>query len=73
KKLVAQFPAPLREAPEVLVGATLGQLLLAAGEREQARQVFQTSRAAAAKIGFADAIDQLDELLKATDDENEES
>ncbi|WP_416959602.1 CHAT domain-containing protein [Streptomyces sp. Agncl-13] len=56
-----------------VVGITLGRLLLAVGEREQARQVCQTSRAAAAKIGFADAVDLLDELLKATDDGTEES
>ncbi|WAL98465.1 CHAT domain-containing protein [Streptomyces sp. Je 1-369] len=56
-----------------VVGSTWGQLLLAAGERGQARQVFQTSRAAAAKIGMSDVVDELDELLDATDDGNEES
>ncbi|MEU0650145.1 CHAT domain-containing protein [Streptomyces umbrinus] len=56
-----------------LVGTVLGQFLLAAGERGRAREVFQTSRAAAAKIGFGDAVDQLDELLKATEDEEGES
>ncbi|MEU5686147.1 hypothetical protein DEJ48_08790 [Streptomyces venezuelae] len=55
-----------------VVGATWGQLLLAAGERAQARQVFQTSRAAAVKIGMSDVVDELDELLDATDDGNEE-
>ncbi|WUH93797.1 CHAT domain-containing protein [Streptomyces sp. NBC_00433] len=56
-----------------VVGAALGQILLAGGDREQARQVLQTSRAAASKIGFADAVVQLDELLKAIADGNEES
>ncbi|MGW2786741.1 tetratricopeptide repeat protein, partial [Streptomyces populi] len=55
-----------------VVGTILGQLLLAAGERGRAREVFQASRVAAATIGFADAVDQLDELLKATGDGNEE-
>uniref|UniRef100_A0AAU3HWY3 CHAT domain-containing protein n=1 Tax=Streptomyces sp. NBC_01393 TaxID=2903851 RepID=A0AAU3HWY3_9ACTN len=74
-RLVTSFQLLLKlQRPDgiAVVGATLGQLLLAAGERGQARQVFQTSRAAAAKIGFADAVDQLDELLKATGDGNEE-
>ena len=74
-RLVTSFQLLLKlQRPDgiAVVGATLGQLLLAAGERGQARQVFQTSRAAAAKIGFADAVEQLDELLKATDDGNEE-
>ncbi|MEU6822427.1 CHAT domain-containing protein [Streptomyces atriruber] len=56
-----------------VVGETWGQVLLAAGNREQARQVFQTSRAAAAKIGMPDVVDELDELLDATDDGDEES
>ncbi|WP_432033190.1 tetratricopeptide repeat protein [Streptomyces antibioticus] len=75
-RLVTSFQLLLKlQRPDgiAVVGATLGQLLLAAGEHGQAREVFQTSRAAAAKIGFADAVDQLDELLKATDDGNEES
>ncbi|MFF8534201.1 CHAT domain-containing protein [Streptomyces sp. NPDC015532] len=75
-RLVTSFQLFLQlQRPDgiAVVGSILGQLLLAAGERGQARQVFQTSRAAAAKIGFAGAVDQLDELLKATDDGNEES
>ncbi|MFD6433774.1 CHAT domain-containing protein [Streptomyces venezuelae] len=56
-----------------VVGAIWGQLLLAAGERRQARQVFRTSRAAAVKIGMSDVVVRLDELLNATDDGNEES
>ncbi|MGW1490551.1 tetratricopeptide repeat protein, partial [Streptomyces sp. NPDC002402] len=74
-RLVTSFQLFLKlQRPDgiAVVGATLGQLLLAAGERGQARQVFQAGRAAAAKIGFADAVDQLDELLKATGDGNEE-
>jgi hypothetical protein len=51
----------------------LGQLLLAAGNREQARQVYERSRAAAAKVGLSDVVEQLDQLLKATEDGNEES
>ncbi|MEU2061875.1 hypothetical protein [Streptomyces sp. NPDC013455] len=54
----------------VQAGGNVALPLLAAGERGQARQVFQASRAAATKIGFADAVDQLDELLKATGDGN---
>jgi hypothetical protein len=74
-RLVTSFQLLLKlQRPDgiAVVGATLGQLLLAAGERGQARQVFQASRAAAAKMGLADAVDQLDELLKATGDGNEE-
>ncbi|UIX33501.1 CHAT domain-containing protein [Streptomyces sp. GQFP] len=74
-RLVTSFQLLLKlQRPDgiAVVGATLGQILLAAGECGQARQVFQTSRAAAAKIGFADTVDQLDELLKATGDGNEE-
>ncbi|MEW2387064.1 CHAT domain-containing protein [Streptomyces venezuelae] len=56
-----------------VVGATLGRLLLAAGERAQARKVFRTSRAAAVKIGMSDVVDELDELLDETNDGNEES
>ncbi|MFJ5561759.1 tetratricopeptide repeat protein, partial [Streptomyces sp. NPDC093250] len=73
-RLVTSFQLLLKlQRPDgiAVVGTTLGQLLLAVGERGRARQVFKTSRAAAAKIGFADAVHQLDELLKATDDGNE--
>ncbi|MFF4537946.1 CHAT domain-containing protein [Streptomyces aureus] len=75
-RLITSFQLFLKlQRPDgiAVVGATLGQLLLATGERGQARHVFQASRAAAAKIGFADTVDLLDELLKATDDENEEA
>ncbi|MFF4270439.1 CHAT domain-containing protein [Streptomyces sp. NPDC001536] len=75
-RLVTSFQLLLKlQRPDgiAVVGATLGQLLLAAGEHGQARQIFQTSRAAAAKIDMSDVVDQLDELLKATDDGNEKS
>ncbi|MFI6009534.1 CHAT domain-containing protein [Streptomyces sp. NPDC051243] len=74
-RLVTSFQLFLRlQRPDgiAVVGTTLGQLLLAAGERGQARLVFQASRAAAAKVGLLDAVDRLDELLKATGDGNEE-
>ena len=74
-RLVTSFQLLLKlQRPDgiAVVGTTLGQLLLAAGKRERARQVFQTSRAAAAKIGLSDVIDEVDELLKAADDGNEE-
>ncbi|WP_239148828.1 tetratricopeptide repeat protein [Streptomyces sp. SID12501] len=75
-RLVTSFQLLLKlQRPDgiAVVGATLGQLLLVAGKQGQARQVFQTSRASAAKIGLSDVVDQLDELLNATDDGNEES
>ncbi|MQY15185.1 hypothetical protein SRB5_53630 [Streptomyces sp. RB5] len=56
-----------------VVGATWGQLLLHAGEREQARHVLQAAQTAAAKIGHTDLVDHLDELLKTTNDGDEES
>ncbi|MET7594812.1 tetratricopeptide repeat protein, partial [Streptomyces sp. NPDC005481] len=75
-RLITSFQLLLQlQRPDgiAVVGKYLGQILLAAGERGRAREMFQTSRAAAAKAGFADAVDQLDELLKVTDDENEET
>ncbi|WP_405628282.1 tetratricopeptide repeat protein [Streptomyces sp. NBC_00016] len=74
-RLVTSFELFLKmQRPEGIaaVGTVFGQFLLAAGARGQAQQVFQASRTAAAKIGHADAVDQLDELLKATGDGNEE-
>ncbi|MPY34371.1 CHAT domain-containing protein [Streptomyces adustus] len=74
-RLVISFQLLLKlQRPDGLavVGTVLGQLLLAADERVQARQVFQTSRAAAAEIGLSDVVDQLDELLNAINDGNEE-
>ncbi|MBB4715146.1 tetratricopeptide (TPR) repeat protein [Streptomyces luteogriseus] len=75
-RLVTSFQLFLKlQRPDgiAVVGAALGQLLLAAGQHGQAQQVFQAGRAAAAKIGFADVVDQLDELLRATGDGNEEA
>ena len=46
-----------------VVGTTLGQLLMAAGQPDQARQVLSDSLAAAAKIGWTDAVQQINELL----------
>ncbi|MEY2246929.1 hypothetical protein AB8A21_28990, partial [Streptomyces sp. BF23-18] len=74
-RLVTSFQLFLKlQRPDgiAVVGIRLGQILLAVGERGRARQMFQASRAAATKIGFANAVYQLDELLKSTDDENEE-
>ena len=46
-----------------VVGRTLGQLLLAAGQADQARQVLGDSLAAAAKLGWTDMARQISELL----------
>ena len=45
------------------VGSTLGQLLMAAGQADQARQVLGDSLAAAAKLGWTDLARQINELL----------
>ena len=45
------------------VGMTLGQLLLAAGQPDQARQVLTASQAAAARLGWTGAVQQTSELL----------
>jgi hypothetical protein len=45
------------------VGWSLGQLLMAAGQADLARQVLGDALAAAAKIGWADLIRQISELL----------
>lgn len=45
------------------MGMTLGQLLIAAGQADQARQVLDTSRAAAAKLGWSDMAQQISDLL----------
>ncbi|MCX3286230.1 CHAT domain-containing protein [Streptomyces sp. NEAU-H22] len=73
-RLVTSFQLFLKlQRPDGIgvVGATLGQILMAAGERGLAREVFRASRAAAAKIGFTSVVDHLDELLNATGDGNE--
>ena len=41
----------------------LGQLLLAADQADEGRRVLETSLAAATKIGWTDAIQQISELL----------
>ena len=45
------------------VGMTLGQLLMAAGQTDLARQVLGDSLAAATKIGWTDMVQQINELL----------
>ena len=45
------------------VGITLGQLLIAAGQTDLARQVLGDSLAAAAKLGWTDMVQQISELL----------
>jgi len=45
------------------VGGTLGQLLMAAGQADQARQVLEASLAAAAKLGWTDMVQQISQLL----------
>ncbi|MFJ4557774.1 CHAT domain-containing protein [Streptomyces massasporeus] len=75
-RLVTSFQLFLKlQRPDgiAVVGAVLGQILMVADERGRAREVLQASRAAAAKIGFAEVFDHLDELLKATGDGNEEA
>jgi hypothetical protein len=46
-----------------VVGGTLGQLLMAAGQADQARQVLEASLAAAAKLGWTDMVQQISQLL----------
>ena len=45
------------------VGIALGQLLMAAGQADQARQVLRDSLAAAAKLGWTDTVQQINHLL----------
>ena len=45
------------------VGMALGQLLMAAGHADLARQVLGDTLAAATKIGWTDQIQQINELL----------
>jgi hypothetical protein len=42
---------------------TLGQLLIAAGQADQARQVLGASLAAATKLGWTSMIQQINDLL----------
>ena len=46
-----------------VVGSALGQLLMAAGQADLARQVLGDSRASATKIGWTDTVQQIDEML----------
>jgi hypothetical protein len=45
------------------VGWTLGQLLMAAGQADLARQVLGDTLAAATKIGWTDMVQPISELL----------
>jgi hypothetical protein len=45
------------------VGSALGQVLMAAGETDMARQVLGEALAAATKIGWTDRAQQINELL----------
>ena len=56
-----------------VVGSTLGQLLTAAGQPGQARQVLTASRNAATKIGMADLAQQISDLLDQLPPEQGES
>jgi hypothetical protein len=51
------------------VGITLGQILMSAGQTDDARQVLNDSLAAATKIGWVDAINPISELLNSIDRE----
>ncbi|MFC8720630.1 tetratricopeptide repeat protein, partial [Kitasatospora sp. NPDC057198] len=55
-----------------VVGINLGQVMLAAGARAQARRVLQECRAAAAVIGAANIVSRADELMETIGDEVEE-
>jgi hypothetical protein len=55
------------------VGWTLGQLLIAAGQADQGRQVLEASRAAAAKIGWTDIAQQINELLNPPSQQSEQT
>ncbi|MEU4475259.1 tetratricopeptide repeat protein, partial [Micromonospora sp. NPDC023888] len=69
--LVESFQALRQlERPDgiAVVGVRLGQLLLAADEREQARSVLQDSLAAAEKIGVTKIIQEIRDLISRTDE-----
>jgi hypothetical protein len=53
------------------VGKTLGQLLMAAGATDPARQVLGDSLAAATKIGWTEGIKQINQLLNPGPQEEE--
>ena len=54
-----------RQRPDgiAMVGTTLGQLLMAAGQADRARQVLGDSLAAAAKLRWTDLVQQINQLL----------
>ena len=52
------------------MGWTPGQLMLGAGQTDQARRVPAGARAAAAKIGWADRAQQITDLLTAVSSGN---
>lgn len=54
-------------------GLTLGQLLIAAGQTDPARQVLSASLAAATKICWTGAIQQINELLNLRPAANEDT
>jgi tetratricopeptide (TPR) repeat protein len=64
-----------RQRPDgvAIVGWTLGQLLMAAGRTDFARQVLADSLAAATKMDWTDLVQQIGELLEATAAVNEET
>ena len=55
------------------VGVLLGQLLLAAGQAEDGRQVLEISLAAATKIGWTDTIQEINGLLNPPPAANEDT
>ena len=55
------------------MGWTLGQLLIAAGQADQARQVLGDSLAAATKIGWTDLAQQISDLLDPPPEASEET
>jgi tetratricopeptide (TPR) repeat protein len=56
-----------------VVGSTLGRLLMSGGATKEARRVLEASVAAAAKIGWADMVQELSEMLNSLPPEGEGS
>ena len=56
-----------------IVGTTLGQLLIAAGQADQSRQVLGDSLAAATKLGWTGIAQEISELLNPPDTTNEDT
>jgi tetratricopeptide (TPR) repeat protein len=68
-----QILQQLRRADGIaVVGVTLGELLLATGQAEEARQVLGESLAAATKIGGAELAKEINKLLNQLGDEENE-